>query len=253
MKCDVCGNEYCDSCTHGRIVGIITNVEHMDGKTWESKTCKSKCLCDKDIDIYKNKLLNDLNKKFHYAACPNCGFDSNPTQLRITKCCIPAKELDDRWPILRNNQFEILLVEAVCTRCNKLFLKNYYWCDGNLVQTNVNWQDSEWYAYSQAKFSESVERIEDAAKYYEQLGMLDKAKELRIKDKEKSIKYITIDLEKVLNILKENNYTVPYKCPHCKAIIKLNGQRKLDNFLTCEYCGTSLQAIDVQKLIEDLV
>lgn len=102
-----------------------------------------------------------------------------------------------------------------------------------------------------AHIAEKAGRYGDAADHYELVGLVSNAKELR--DSNRTIRHINIDVNRMLEMFSKTNYTIPYKCPGCGAVIKLNKERGADKFLTCEYCNSSLKAVDIEALINQFL
>ncbi len=105
-----------------------------------------------------------------------------------------------------------------------------------------------------AGFYEDSGDYEKAAEMYEKIGDITKANELRKREKEKYIyqKTINIDinLESLFEYIKLHGLVVKYKCPSCGANIEIDGKHKI---YYCPYCGTKIEAIDIKKLLENLL
>ncbi|WP_446787306.1 hypothetical protein [Macellibacteroides fermentans] len=202
--------------------------------------------CQTEINL---KAVSDAEKSNPYGFCVTCGLETAPTKYRINR----SEKIKLEFPEKKALNVDMFCLEAYCPKCSKVYSKHFLWSDGRSYEGPSNYDDPVWYNHSQARLAESVERIDDAAMYYEKAGFLEKAKQLRIKNRNQVVHHITIDVNKLLNFLKESNFTIPYKCPSCHGTIKINGQRDAIKFFTCEYCGTSLQAIDVQNLINDMM
>jgi len=102
-----------------------------------------------------------------------------------------------------------------------------------------------------AKNLEKAARYEEAAKIYEELGMFDEAGRQRRKEKE--IRVVTVDLNVIIDQLKETGLTVAYRCPSCGAFIKIKGDTKPDSLSSCEYCGAMIDRIDLANFLKSVL
>ncbi len=244
-NCKRCGTKYCHDCGSDLASGIAERTSYdNENKPFTEQFILKQKLCIPCIKAMEVRMVGDAMKANPFGACPACGYDSSPTKFM----------LDQEGAAFKLNgkpttSVSMLCLKAYCPKCSKNYSKQFIWVNGASCETISNWNDERWYNYSQARLAESVERIEDAANHYEKAGLLEKAKQLRIKNKNQVVHHITIDVNKMLDFLKESNFTIPYKCPSCHGTIKLNGQRDANSFFVCEYCGTSLQTVDVQNMI----
>jgi hypothetical protein len=100
-----------------------------------------------------------------------------------------------------------------------------------------------------------VKRFEEAAKIYEDLGMYKEAGDARTKNKQLSIRNteITVDLNKLLNQIKDGNLIVVYRCPHCNAPLKVNNESNIESITVCSHCNTKIETIDVVDFLKAAV
>ena len=244
-NCKRCGTKYCNDCGNNYGSGIAERtVNDNEGKPHLEHWVPKQTLCVRCTKAMELRLVAEAMGSNPFGACPACGYDTSPT-----KFWLGMEGAAFKFPGQPTTYSNMLCLKAFCPKCSKTYSKQFYWAGGAKCDTVSNWNDEKWYNYSQARLAESVERIDDAANHYEKAGLLEKSRQLRLKNKNQVVHHITIDVNKMLEFLKDSNFTIPYKCPSCNGTIKLNGQRDASSFFVCEYCGTSLQAIDVQNMI----
>ncbi|MEJ2272204.1 MAG: hypothetical protein P8X91_06965, partial [Candidatus Bathyarchaeota archaeon] len=97
-----------------------------------------------------------------------------------------------------------------------------------------------------------VKRFEEAAKIYEDLGMYNEAGNARIKNNQLSIKNteIKVDLNKLLNQIKDDRLVIVYRCPHCGAPLKVNKESNAESISICNHCNTKIKTIDVVDFLK---
>ncbi|MEJ2241743.1 MAG: hypothetical protein P8Y18_06345, partial [Candidatus Bathyarchaeota archaeon] len=100
-----------------------------------------------------------------------------------------------------------------------------------------------------------VKRFEEAAKIYEDLGMYKEAGAARTKNKQLLIRNteITVDLNKLLNQIKDGGLIVVYRCPHCNAPLKVNNESNIESITVCSHCNTKIATIDVVDFLKAAV
>ncbi|MEM3641252.1 MAG: hypothetical protein QXH37_04965 [Candidatus Bathyarchaeia archaeon] len=94
---------------------------------------------------------------------------------------------------------------------------------------------------------EKAGRYEEAAKLFEVLKMPEEAGRVRRKDKEIIVKEVEIfvDLNHLLQQIREGGLVVVYRCPHCGGNIKISKDSNIISLATCQYCGSNIATIDL--------
>ena len=92
----------------------------------------------------------------------------------------------------------------------------------------------------------------DAANIYESLRMYDKAKQLREKEKQVTVKHtaISVNLNDLLKQVQDGGIVAVYRCPHCRGTLKINKQTKLETLKTCEYCNSEIETMDLADFLK---
>lgn len=105
-----------------------------------------------------------------------------------------------------------------------------------------------------ARNAEVAGRFEDAARIYESLGMYEEAGRVRerkhIRKQFIVSKNISVDLNALLNQLKDGGMIIAYRCPHCGGNIQISGNTAPTSLLTCQYCGSALKMIDLVEYLK---
>jgi DNA-directed RNA polymerase subunit RPC12/RpoP len=98
---------------------------------------------------------------------------------------------------------------------------------------------------------EKCGRTPDAAKIFEDLRMYDKARELREKEKHILIRKtdISINLNALLNQVRDGGIVVVYRCPHCGGALKIGKDTNVEALKTCQHCGSEIQAMDLADFL----
>jgi len=98
------------------------------------------------------------------------------------------------------------------------------------------------------EYLEKVGRYEEAARLYEKLGMLEKAGEMRRKEREATV--VHLDLNALIRELAERGFTVTYYCSHCGAPIRVSGETNVEDVKVCSHCGSRIEVIDLARFIK---
>lgn len=96
-------------------------------------------------------------------------------------------------------------------------------------------------------------RFEDAAKIYESLGMWEEAGRVREMARISKRITVTVNLNKLLQQLKEGGITTTYKCPNCGAPINIDGNTTESALKFCSYCGAALKTTDLVDFIQKIL
>jgi len=108
-------------------------------------------------------------------------------------------------------------------------------------------------AINEATRAEQAGRYEDAAREYERLGYLDKAKALREMGKTTIVKHQYVDINRLLEQIRQGNLVIPYRCPNCQAGITINKETSADRLTKCPYCGSALVVSDIERFLSSIL
>jgi hypothetical protein len=102
---------------------------------------------------------------------------------------------------------------------------------------------------------ERVGRPLDAAVEYEHLKMYDKARQLREKDKQVIVKQTTIalDLNALLNQVRNEGLVAVYKCPNCGGNLRINKESTASSLRICVHCGKEIHAMDLTDFLKTVL
>ncbi len=92
----------------------------------------------------------------------------------------------------------------------------------------------------------------DAATIYEKLKLYDKARELRRKDKHILIKRtnISVNLNSLLQQVKDSGIVAVYRCPHCSANLRVGKDTSMESLRKCAHCGSEVEIMDLADFLE---
>lgn len=102
-----------------------------------------------------------------------------------------------------------------------------------------------------AKNLELAGRNEDAARIYESLGMWKEAGKARKEAGSTTIKHVSVNLNDLLDKLREGGLAVPYKCRICGAVMTIDKNSKAESLTRCAYCGTATNTDALLAIVQD--
>jgi hypothetical protein len=113
------------------------------------------------------------------------------------------------------------------------------------------------YLETQASNLERAGRFEEAALIYERLHKWDKAGEMRKKAKtvyhEGKNVNINLDIDKLLQHIREKGITIRYSCPNCGASTKIDRNTSPSNLRICMYCKQEFEVIPLAEFLDSLL
>ena len=120
-------------------------------------------------------------------------------------------------------------------------------------------RNRENHLFNEAKHCEKVGRYEDAARAYEEIAILyeqmklyDKARQIREKARQilgKEKKVVVVDLNKLIQQVKDGGIVMVYRCPHCSGKLKIGKDTSVESLKVCEYCGSTIKAMDLADFL----
>ena len=105
----------------------------------------------------------------------------------------------------------------------------------------------------QAKHYETAERIEDAARTYEIIGMAAEAGELRRRGRQQTVTQVQVDINGLVEQIRKGGLSTTYTCPACKSPIAISGSTSPEALRTCTYCGSTIQTTDLARFLARVV
>ncbi len=94
-----------------------------------------------------------------------------------------------------------------------------------------------------------AERLEDAAKIYDHLDMWKEAGELRRRARAQVVTHIEVDMNDLIDKMRNGGLTASYACPSCGGSIKISGATPTTSLTTCSFCGAALRMTDIAELL----
>lgn len=111
--------------------------------------------------------------------------------------------------------------------------------------------------YNNAKITlaqnlEKCGRSLDSAKVFEELHMYDKARELREKEKHIVVRktHISLNLNALLQQIKDGGIVVVYRCPHCGGTLKIGKETSTESLRVCQHCGSEIKSMDIADFLK---
>jgi len=107
------------------------------------------------------------------------------------------------------------------------------------------------YYLRKAEILERAGRREEAAEIYEQYQMYDKAGELRGMAK-KTIS-IVVDLNKLIQQVRDGGIVAVYRCPHCGGKVKIGKATNIESLRVCEHCGSEIESVELADFLRTIL
>lgn len=106
-------------------------------------------------------------------------------------------------------------------------------------------------AVTQAKNFELARRFEDAARSYESVGLWKEAGLVRERKTSRTVKHVNVDLNDLIDKLREGGLAIPYKCRACGATITIDGTATAGRLHKCQYCGSTTDTDTLTAILEN--
>jgi len=224
VKCPRCGQSQfglglmeCQDC-HKK---VCSDCYHYENGVGLCQDCRPKV-----IDKYRKEIMVNSGN-----ICPACGSEGH---LEIISFHLFRKH-DSRYDSLEQVysgpiDYKYLLK---CTSCS-------------FIQDAKNMS-----LLSIAQKAEKAGRYEDAAQVYEQLNLLDKARKLRELNRTGTIKNVNLDLNALIEQLRQGALVMPYKCPNCGGSIRIDKDYN-KGMKSCAYCGSPINTEIVASFLRNL-
>ena len=100
-----------------------------------------------------------------------------------------------------------------------------------------------------AQKAERAGRYDDAARLYEGLDLLDKARSMRELNRTGTVK--SVNLNTLIEQLRSGGLVVPYKCPNCGGTIKIDKDYN-QGMKLCAYCGSPIDTTLIASILGNL-
>jgi hypothetical protein len=102
-----------------------------------------------------------------------------------------------------------------------------------------------------AKNLELAGRNEDAAKTYESLGMWKEAGRARKEAGSMTIRHVSVNLNDLLDKLRDGGLAIPYKCRVCGAVMTIDKNSQIENLKRCSYCGAATNTDALATIMQE--
>jgi DNA-directed RNA polymerase subunit RPC12/RpoP len=61
---------------------------------------------------------------------------------------------------------------------------------------------------------------------------------------------VSLDLNTLLQQIKEGGIVAVYRCPHCSAALKIGSKTDSGSLRKCEHCGNEIEAMDLVQFLK---
>jgi DNA-directed RNA polymerase subunit RPC12/RpoP len=60
---------------------------------------------------------------------------------------------------------------------------------------------------------------------------------------------VTVDLNRLLQQIREGGLVIVYRCPHCGGPLKVGKDTSAGSLKVCEHCGSEIESIDLADFL----
>lgn len=104
---------------------------------------------------------------------------------------------------------------------------------------------------TRAKNLALARRYEDAAKEYESIAMWKEAGDVRAKASSTTVKHVNVNLNDLLDRVRDGGLAISYKCKSCGAGLSVDGASNANGLRFCPYCGTTTDTETLTSILQD--
>jgi len=240
-KCAWCRTIVCDRCVpkwHGSLT-IKTASEKNTMRPYETiGFCSDKCFYefwDKVMEYPADTVIGTNVQ----------GFNANWVKFwnaAIVNAFINGKPYDDD-EIVSKIQHAVKIHSDRCVA--------FPWTNSSGA---YDWTSKALAIKAKTALAENLERCGrtlDSAKVFEDLHMYDKSRALREKEKHIIVRRtdVTVDLNALLEQVKNGALIIVYRCPHCGGKVKIDKSVSIDKLKICEHCGSEIETVDLADFL----
>lgn len=230
MKCKLCGKEMCNKCAI--YLFKLWSSDRIILDKWY--VCSQQCLRDFESQVEKQVSLEDVGISEAQALgkipfLVKRTLLGSETQERLSKEVFKPKS----W-----TQFQV----------NFAPIEEY----SEAPEGNLFWERLEKHVRLMvAQNLIKVRNFEGAAKIYEKFGMLEEAGKVRGRDREIRIRKteVVVDLNKLLQQVRDGGIVAAYRCPHCSGKLKISKDTTAESLKVCPYCGSEIEVMELADFL----
>jgi len=174
---------------------------------------------------------------------------SNAITLASYPSDIPHPE---RYPCPSSKLFDSAVMNIVRETSEKITKELTRGNAQILVHSDIKKQFKRYCDLKQAENLERAGRREEAARIYDQFDMYDKARKLRDTERQVFVRKtdISIDLNALLQQVKDGGIVVVYRCPNCGGKLKVGKGTSVESLKLCEHCGSEIETLDLADFLK---
>ncbi len=224
-------NLRCHSCGASSFMHSTFDCADCHRKVCQScyRNARGEGLCKQCYDRRFNHFCREIQARYD-GTCPICKASGSVQ--------IPA------FSIYRHREFQYIN-EQKCIMFGPLLVDARVFC---ISCKNVI-DDRTISILRNAQRAEEAGRYEDAARGFESLNFLERAKSLREQGRQTSVKHVNVDVNELIDQLRTGGLSIPYKCHSCGATIAVNGAAGEGGARFCSYCGTAVNTEALQEIL----
>jgi DNA-directed RNA polymerase subunit RPC12/RpoP len=247
VNCKTCGKEGCEKCFI-YLLSIYASIWDKEGygvREWEKwYACSDQCL-----ETFARKLQDQISLK---------DVSIHTSEDQIKELCLERgveSSANKEW-------ISSGLAEKIANLGRKHKDEYLVFSFGNLdspdeanplnqrlMEHASELLKSAWLA--EAENLEKARRFEEAARIYEKYAMYEEAGRARAEREEILVKRteVSVDLNNLLQQLKDGGIVATYRCPHCGGELKVDKDTNVESLKHCEHCGSEIEAMDLADFL----
>jgi DNA-directed RNA polymerase subunit RPC12/RpoP len=101
------------------------------------------------------------------------------------------------------------------------------------------------------RYKDAAKNCEYLAQTYEHYQLYYKARELR--DRARGLlgkgPQVVVDLNKLIQQVKDGGIVAVYRCPHCGGKLKIDKGASVESLKVCEHCGSEIETMDLANFL----
>ena len=248
LDCIVCEKEGCNNCF--RFLFRIIEKRGGSGELDKWFVCSDKCL---------DKLAKEIENQISPSDVPADTWDQIPPIHFLTEKAILNA---NNSRLLGKIVEKIKKGEELHIYFSEVFVPSSFLSaigekeDKVSIPANPLWNRLFRYtSMLKARHFEILREYENAAKVYKALGMYEEAGKARDRRDEIRVKKteVSVNLDALLEQIKNGGITAVYRCPHCGGKLKIGKNTSVETLKVCEHCGSEIQTMDLAGFLKTVL
>jgi lysine biosynthesis protein LysW len=108
----------------------------------------------------------------------------------------------------------------------------------------------------EGSYEDAAEKYDQIAELYEEMKMDDQARQTREKARQllgKEKQVVVVDLNKLIQQVKDGGIAAVYRCPRCGAELNIDKNTSAESLRVCQYCGSEIEVMGLADFLRTLL